>query len=488
MCIKESLLFITVFSLICIPIFGHIDWWTYRNYDEALTALNSYSIYLSGDWLIPTNEGNPELWNCKPPFLMWCQVISMKCFGVNELAVRLPSAVSVFLLCLLIVYVLYQTTASLVPGTLAALILCTMPGYMANHVARTGDFDAMLTFLSIGYCLLFYRFINTKHPQKAKLLLCTFFFFLLLAVFTKGIAALILLPVIFLFTLAKQRVGYLVTSKLFWLLSVALIILISAYYYYRNLHVPGYFAAMLENEVLGRYNGGADDHFGKWDYYLNHAYKIGCPYWIWFAVSPLFLVITNSSRYKNFYTYVICLWLFHHIIISRSVTKLDWYLAPEYPLLAIAIAMSLFEISAKIRQRLQPKIANCIVLSLFVLTFIYPYYNIVRLINNINDNHSYPNEIKGMGEYLRIEMQHNCNSTLYVAPGWLYASDIKMSIYSYKEKGCDINLLMGFENDFSNKKIAMTHEVFTGCIDNKYQYEILQKNENFIVCAVLRKL
>ena len=47
----------------------------------------------SGSWLIPENDGIPRL--VKPPLLYWTLAASMKIFGVNEFAARVPNALAV---------------------------------------------------------------------------------------------------------------------------------------------------------------------------------------------------------------------------------------------------------------------------------------------------------------------------------------------------------------------------------------------------------
>src|ERR1051325_3398775 len=42
----------------------------------------------TNQWLLPTNDGIPRLQ--KPPLLYWLIIFSLKCFGVNAAAARLP--------------------------------------------------------------------------------------------------------------------------------------------------------------------------------------------------------------------------------------------------------------------------------------------------------------------------------------------------------------------------------------------------------------
>ena len=45
-------------------------------------------------FLVPEFEGQPDLYGTKPPMLIWAQGSAMALLGVNELAVRLPSALA----------------------------------------------------------------------------------------------------------------------------------------------------------------------------------------------------------------------------------------------------------------------------------------------------------------------------------------------------------------------------------------------------------
>ena len=45
-----------------------------------------------GDWLTPTQNGVPRLQ--KPPLVYWCEVLSMRVFGVNEFGARFPVALA----------------------------------------------------------------------------------------------------------------------------------------------------------------------------------------------------------------------------------------------------------------------------------------------------------------------------------------------------------------------------------------------------------
>jgi 4-amino-4-deoxy-L-arabinose transferase-like glycosyltransferase len=59
---------------------------------EPLFAEASRQMYLTGDWITPFFNGTTRF--DKPALIYWCQAIAYSIFGVNEWAVRLPSAIA----------------------------------------------------------------------------------------------------------------------------------------------------------------------------------------------------------------------------------------------------------------------------------------------------------------------------------------------------------------------------------------------------------
>ncbi|MDE6112359.1 MAG: glycosyltransferase family 39 protein, partial [Bacteroidales bacterium] len=92
--------FILIGLAVAVPlIFFHLGRLPLRVWDEARLAINGYEMMQNHRFFVTTYEGAPDLWNTKPPLLIWLQVLSMRCFGINEVAFRLPSALAVLLTC-----------------------------------------------------------------------------------------------------------------------------------------------------------------------------------------------------------------------------------------------------------------------------------------------------------------------------------------------------------------------------------------------------
>ncbi|MDZ8187050.1 MAG: glycosyltransferase family 39 protein [Nostoc sp. ChiSLP02] len=72
---------------------------------EPLFAEASRQMFITGDWITPFFNGDTRF--DKPALIYWCQAIAYAIIGVNEWAVRLPSAIAAFGLICLAFYTVY---------------------------------------------------------------------------------------------------------------------------------------------------------------------------------------------------------------------------------------------------------------------------------------------------------------------------------------------------------------------------------------------
>jgi len=118
------------------------------------------------DWLVPTNNGVPRFQ--KPPVVYWCMMASMKVFGVNEFAARLPLALAT-LGWLAAVYLVGKRVGGPALGLYGTMMLASAIGFMVfTHIIMPEPFMAMFITLTI------WAFLRAKwQPERAK-----FWFFL----------------------------------------------------------------------------------------------------------------------------------------------------------------------------------------------------------------------------------------------------------------------------------------------------------------------
>ncbi len=366
-----------------IPVFSHLNTLPIQPYDEARVVINSLELYIhKGNVLIPTYGNAPDMWNTKPPLLIWLQVLSMKIFGVNEIGVRLPSALAALGTCLLLFWFCARKLNKPLLGLLTVLILVSSEGYIRIHSTRTADYDALLTFFTTAYCLLFYLFLSFK---KGKYILWSFLC-MTLAVLTKGIAALFFLPALGAFVLLRPSHYFIFRSKHFYIGLLAFIVVSLGYYFLREQYNPGYIDAVMQNELGSRFNTVIEGHIGERWFYFYRITDIGFKYWVWMVPFGCFIGLTTASRRIRYFTlFTIMLVLCHFFVITQAETKIDWYDVPEYPFLSLLAGLFIFYLlrSVSVTLHSHRKLRNKWLSYLFAFFFFtIPYYNIIESVSD----------------------------------------------------------------------------------------------------------
>ncbi len=337
--LRKYLKFIALAALMYMPIFGYLDTLPIRIWDEARLAINAYEMFNNGDFIVTYFEGNPDMWNTKPPFLIWFQVFFMNILGVNELAVRLPSAIAAFFTCIILLVFSHKYLKSTWFGFIAVLVLITTHGYINLHATRTGDYDALLTLFTTLSGLLFFSYCEKQNYKHLYL----FFLFTALAVLTKSVAGLLFLPAMFIYCVVQKQLVPLLKSKHFYIGLFSFFGLVTGYYLLREANNTGYIAAVQENELGGRYLEVVENHaHGFWFYYNNFIdFQIS----VWHLLIPCGLITGFFIKNKKINRITLFSFLMvttFFLVISTAQTKLEWYDVPLYPFLAILIAVFIF--------------------------------------------------------------------------------------------------------------------------------------------------
>ncbi len=128
---------VIIFATLCLRL-GHLP---LLAPDEGRNAEIAREMKESSAWLVPTYNGVDYL--DKPAFYFKAVALSLEVFGYNETAARIPSAFFGVALAGL-VFAFCRKVRGTRFGLLAAIIVATMPLYLAN--ARTVIFDIALAF------------------------------------------------------------------------------------------------------------------------------------------------------------------------------------------------------------------------------------------------------------------------------------------------------------------------------------------------------
>lgn len=331
----------------------------------------------NGDFIVTHFQGKPDMWNTKPPLLNWFQVFFIKLIGVNEISIRLPSALAAFFTCMALLWFSLKYVRSFWFGFMAVLVLITSQGYVSIHGIRTGDYDALLTLFTTLYCLLFFLFLEEK---KSKYLYLTFAC-AIAAVLTKGIAGLFFLPALFIYVIISKKLMTVLTNKHFYIGIGLFLVMVMGYYWLRDMQNPGYINAVFQNELGGRFNKAIEGHRGKpWFYYsLIINERFSC----WHLLVPVgFLIgiLSKKQTFRNLALFSALLVLAHFMVITNAETKLVWYDMPMYPFLAILVTLAAyfaFDMLVNWEKASELLKTNILPAVFLFLLFITPYREII---------------------------------------------------------------------------------------------------------------
>ena len=430
-------LFIFLFAAY-FPLFLHLDTLSLRIFDESRVGMNAMEMAERGNWLVPHYGGKPDMWNLKPPLMVWLEALSMKALGYNTLAVRLPSAFAGLATILFLLWFGIKILKDRMVGFASALVLLTTPGFVAIHVTRTGEYDALLCLFLLAYALTFFRWLHAP-PEQQKKLLWYFGLFFTLSLLTKGIAGLFFLPGLALYAFTQRKLWWMLRQPNLYLVGLGSIAIILAYYFGRELINPGYLQAVWDNELGGRFGGVIEGHRHPFMYYIKRTISWQFAPWIYFI--PLSFLLGWWSRKREVISNLSWFLLLNSglflLIISFSQTKLGWYNVPAFPLMALLVGLGI----ARLREAVtglytQPigSVRSVILGAAFLFCFFaYPYYKIVEKSYLPVDKEwnkesmrfePYFERTKGMGPYKVISSGYNSHLEFHVQARKLLGEEV----------------------------------------------------------------
>lgn len=375
--ILKHLLFAILVTAFVIPIFGHLGSLPIRVWDESRLALNALEMMGNGNLLVTHFEQAPDLWNTKPPLMIWLQLISLKLGGVSEASVRFPSAIAAFIT-LIVVFLWAKRYVNLSYGLISILILLCAEGYINIHGGRSGDYDALLCLFTTLSCFSFYQYIENKSNKTLYLL----FTFIALAILTKGISALLFCPAFLIYALYRNSLHLFLRNKHFYLGLITSVFVVGSYYIFRNALNPGYLQLVYDNELAGRFTETIEAHkHGFWFYYLN-LIDFRFPLWAYLLPGGVaFGLLTKNEELRKITIYLSTLAISYFLIISFAQTKLFWYDLPLFPILSLLAAINLYIVFEFISENnyFKYNFKFNIAASVFLfLVFIIPYQGLLE--------------------------------------------------------------------------------------------------------------
>ncbi|MCF8297452.1 MAG: glycosyltransferase family 39 protein [Saprospiraceae bacterium] len=449
-------------ALIYIPIFGFLNTFPIRLFDESRLANNAYEMLKNGDFIVTHYKGIPDMFNTRPPLMIWLQVLSMKFIGVNELSVRLPAAFATLFTCIALLMFSLKYLKDFWFGFIAVIVLITSYGYVCEHVTRTGDYEALLIQFTTLSALLFFAFIETKKNK----FLYLFFVITALAVLTKSVAGLLFMPALLIYSLIQKQFWPTLKNKHFYFGIMIFAILTLGYYLLRQFQNPGYLRSVYNNELGGRYlNILEGPKQGFW-YYFSNIINFQL-YPVWYLLIPCGLIVglvNKDSKIKRITLFSSLVILSFFLIISTAQTKLRHYDAPMYPFIAILIAVFIYYIFNLLKNwELINKTLKINILPfifLFIITII-PYKNVMNYTYKPKE-YAWAQEFYEIGYFLQdaVKGKYDVDDYFILYDG--HYANLRFYMNILNDRGVDIS--------FKNWKNLQSGDLVIVCQNNVKQY------------------
>lgn len=301
--------------------------------DEGRYAQIPREMLERGDLITPTL--NHVLYFEKPPLLYWINALSLKLFGLNEFAARLPSALS-GLLTVLITYLVARRLYERRTALLAAVILGTCTGFvLQSRIILT---DMLLTCCLTAALGAFVVAAQREGRRGSPLPWYLFYLFSALAVLTKGLIGIVFPAGIIFFylllgnrwhLLARMRIG---TGTLLFLAVAA------PWFVVVSLRNPDFARFFFIHEHFERFTSTVHGRYQPFWFFVPVLIGTMLP-WSFFIPGALAKGWRERGHQGGGAGIFLLIWsVLIFLFFTKSNSKLIPYLLPIFPPLAILIA------------------------------------------------------------------------------------------------------------------------------------------------------
>ncbi|MEH1900056.1 MAG: glycosyltransferase family 39 protein [Nostoc sp.] len=345
---------------------------------EPLFAEASRQMLVTGDWITPFFDGETRF--DKPALIYWCQAIAYRIIGVNEWAVRLPSAIAALGLICLAFYTVHwyltkqdelEQVSRPTRRYLISFIAAALMALNAETIiwARTGVSDMLLTGCMASALLSFFLgyagkegsreqgsrgaalITNAQSPMPHALFpnkwYLAFYVLIAGAILTKGPVGIVLPGLIvaaFLLYVGKFR-EVLREMRLF--VGILIIIGLSVPWYALVIWRNGwnYINSFFGYHNLERFTEVVNGHSAPWYFYFLVVLLGFAPYSVYLPASIVRLKFWQRSHWRSlerFQQFGLFAWFWFASIFgffTIAVTKLPSYVLPLMPAAAILVAL-----------------------------------------------------------------------------------------------------------------------------------------------------
>ncbi|MEE9561675.1 MAG: glycosyltransferase family 39 protein [Thermoanaerobaculia bacterium] len=300
--------------------------------DEGIHAAIAQNMLVTGDWVTPTFNG--ESFYDKPALFNWLGALSFKFVGFSELAARLPAAL-LGLACVLGTYLLGRKLFGSSVGFLAGLILASSGLFLL--LSRTVQYDMCLTFFTTLSLFFFYSGIVDEKNRRRYFLL--FYVAVAFAVLAKGPLGL-MLPALVIgpYLLLTRQLRMLRQMQIGWGALIVLAIA-SPWYILMTVRNEDYLSHFFLGQNLGYFLSAESRHPEPFYFYLLALPLLIFP-WSGFLLLAIYRPLRDPhSRSQDPIRFLLIWVIVIFFFFSLAVSKLETYLLPLFPAVALLIAL-----------------------------------------------------------------------------------------------------------------------------------------------------
>jgi 4-amino-4-deoxy-L-arabinose transferase-like glycosyltransferase len=336
--------------------------------DEARYSEIPREMFATKDYIIPHLNG--IIYLEKPPFFYWLQTLSIKAFGINEVALRFWNAFFASLSCIM-VYLGGSTLYNRKTGWIAASLLFTSLLFYA--MAHFITLDMTLCGLITGCLFSMIISLNKPSPLAARLWCYASYIFAALALLTKGLVGILLPGSIFiLWIMATQQWSALKRIHLFTGLVIFFAIALP-WHILAQQRVPEFFDFYIIGQHFKRYLTMSEGRYQPAWFFMVILFA-GLMPWIFFALQAAIRQanqIRFSCKQYSTETFLLIWSAFIFIFFTFSKSKLVPYILPVLPPLMLLLSHDLLTFS---RKRWEWIATLCLVFAAGVGLILMPYF------------------------------------------------------------------------------------------------------------------
>ena len=303
---------------------------TTLNNHECLVSVTAREVLTSGDWVMPTFNGQPRLQ--KTPLSYWLVAGIAKVTGrVDEITARLPSAVfAVLSVCAIIYFV--ERWLSFRTAIVCAGVWATSFGYVRySHNARP---DMLLTFFVTVCFLSFYSALTVQSRRRQIVYMLVFWVSFGLANLAKGPAPILLVAVPLFFYVAIFR-QWRQVPKMLPIVGAVIFLAILLPWPIAAAYKVNWDIVIWKHEFIDRFFGDYASGNKPFYYYLLQMFMFAAP-WVAFlpmaVAAPFYRVWSKKQPVMQF----LLIWFVVDLVfLTLSAGKRQHYIMPAMPAMAI---------------------------------------------------------------------------------------------------------------------------------------------------------